>query len=145
MGYVIGFVLALVVAAFARLAGLDRDRAFYPTVLIVVASYYVLFAVMGGSPRALVGELMVMGLFVALAVGGFRWSSWMVAAGLAGHGLFDFVHASVVSNAGVPEFWPAFCGAYDVTAGVLLACLSHDVRTYLPRGLTSTFEFRALL
>ena len=145
MGYGIGFVLALVVAAFARLAGLDRDRAFYPTVLIVVASYYVLFAVMGGSPRALAGELMVMGLFVALAVGGFKWGSWVVAAGLAGHGIFDFVHASVVSNPGVPEFWPAFCGTYDVTAGVLLAYISRDVRGYLPRGLSSTFEFRALL
>lgn len=145
MGYVIGVALALGVAALARLAGLDRDRAFYPTVLIVVASYYVLFAVMGGSPRALVGESMVMGLFVALAVGGFRWSSWMVAAGLAGHGIFDVVHASVVSNPGVPEFWPAFCGAYDVTAGVLLAYISRDARGYLPRGLRSTFEFRALL
>jgi hypothetical protein len=86
-----------------------------------------------------------MGLFVALAVGGFKWSSWMVAAGLAGHGVFDFVHASVVSNAGVPDYWPAFCGAYDVTAGALLAYLSRDVRGYLPRGLSSTFEFRALL
>lgn len=145
MGYAVGFVLALVVAAFARLAGLDRDRSFYPTVLIVVASYYVLFAVMGGAPRALVGELMVMGLFVALAIGGLKWSSWMVAAGLAGHGIFDFVHASVVSNPGVPEFWPAFCGAYDVTAGVLLAYISRDARAYLPRDLSSTFEFRALL
>jgi hypothetical protein len=145
MGYVVGFLLALVVAAFARLAGLDRDRSFYPTILIVVASYYVLFAVMGGSPRALMGELLGMGVFVALAVGGLRWSSWMVAAGLAGHGVFDFVHAGLVSNPGVPEFWPAFCGAYDVTAGVLLAYISRDARTYVPRGFRSTFEFRALL
>jgi hypothetical protein len=145
MGYVVGFVLAVVVAACARLAGLDRDRSFYPTVLIVVASYYVLFAVMGGSPRALMGELMVMGVFVALALGGLKWSAWMVAAGLAGHGIFDVVHASVVSNPGVPGFWPAFCGAYDVTAGVLLAYTSRNARTYLPRGFNSTFEFRALL
>ena len=44
MPFVIGIVLALGVAALARFAGLDRDRAFYPTVLIVVASYSVLFA-----------------------------------------------------------------------------------------------------
>ena len=45
-GYVVGAVLAPLVSGFARLVGLDRDRAFYPTVLIVVALYYVLFAVM---------------------------------------------------------------------------------------------------
>ena len=52
IGYVVGAVLAPLVSVFARLTGLDRDRAFYPTVLLVVASYYVLFAVMGGSLRA---------------------------------------------------------------------------------------------
>ena len=50
MGYAIGIVLALCVSVFARVVGLDRDRAFYPTVLVVIASYYVLFAVMGGHP-----------------------------------------------------------------------------------------------
>ena len=41
MGYGIGSLLSVVVSVFARSVGLDRDRAFYPTVLIVVASYYV--------------------------------------------------------------------------------------------------------
>ncbi len=34
MEYLIGLVLSLVVAGFAAIAGFDRDRAFYPTVLI---------------------------------------------------------------------------------------------------------------
>lgn len=45
----VGCVLALVVALFARVVGLDRDRAFYPTVLVVIACLYDLFAVLGGS------------------------------------------------------------------------------------------------
>ena len=50
--YVAGIVLSIGVAAFARRVGLDRDRAFYPTVAIVVASYYVLFAAMRAArPR----------------------------------------------------------------------------------------------
>ena len=40
MPYVIGIVLSLGVALLARGVGFDRDRAFYPTVLIVIASYY---------------------------------------------------------------------------------------------------------
>ena len=47
--YVVGIVLSIGVALFARWVGFDRDRAFYPTVLIVIASYYVLFAAMIGS------------------------------------------------------------------------------------------------
>ena len=53
----VGVVLALAVGLFARVVGLDRDRAFYPTVLAVIASLYNLFAVMGGSTRALLSEL----------------------------------------------------------------------------------------
>ena len=51
MPYAIGVVLALSTVAFARLVGFDRDRAFYPIVLVIIASYYVLFAVMGGSTK----------------------------------------------------------------------------------------------
>jgi hypothetical protein len=118
--YAIGIVLALAVCFFARSVGLDRDRAFYPTVLIVIASYYVLFAVMGGSMRALVLESIVMTVFVCVAVLGFKFNLWLVVAALATHGVFDFLHGHIVSNPGVPEWWPAFCLAVDVgAAGVL--------------------------
>jgi hypothetical protein len=39
MGYLIGLILSLAVAGSATVIGLDRERAFYPTVLIVIASY----------------------------------------------------------------------------------------------------------
>lgn len=42
-------------------------------------------------------------------------------AGLAGHGIFDFVHGYLIANSGVPAFWPAFCGSYDVVAAAGLA------------------------
>jgi hypothetical protein len=123
MGYGIGSVLALVVSVFAKSVGLDRDRAFYPTVLIVVGSYYVLFAVMGGTTQALIIELIGMTSFVLAAVAGFKFNQWIAVAGLVGHGVFDFVHASIITNAGVPAWWPPFCGAYDVCAGGCLAWL----------------------
>ena len=52
--FVAGIVLSAGVALFARRVGLDRDRAFYPTVMIVIALYYVLFAVMSGSVQTVV-------------------------------------------------------------------------------------------
>jgi hypothetical protein len=123
-GYSVGIVLAVAVSIFARLVGLDRDRAFYATVLIVVGSLYVLFAVMSGSMHALAVELIGMSVFAACAVVGFRKNMWLVVAGLAGHGVFDFFHAGLVSNPGVPVWWPAFCGSYDVVAAACLAWIS---------------------
>src|SRR4029077_8339538 len=121
--YVVGVVLSLVVAVFARFSGFDRDRAFYATAVVVVASYYVLFAVMGGSVHALLVESLVMTAFAAAAVLGFKSSTWIVVAALAGHGVLDGFHGLVIDNAGVPAYWPAFCGAYDVGAAGWLAWL----------------------
>jgi hypothetical protein len=120
---VIGALLALAVGLFATGVGLDRDRAFYPVVIIVIALLYALFAVMGGSTHALALEALAGAVFVAAAVAGFRRSLWIAAAALAAHGVFDFVHAFVISNPGVPGWWPEFCLAYDVVAAAYLAWL----------------------
>ena len=119
--YVVGLVLSIGVAVFARLVGFDRDRAFYPTVLIVIASYYVLFAVMSGSVETVLVESVMMALFAVAAVAGFKASPWIVVAALAGHGVQDAVHSHIIANAGVPAWWPAWCLAYDVGAAGALA------------------------
>jgi len=126
----IGVLLALAVGLFATGVGLDRDRAFYPTVTIVIGALYALFAVMGESTEALVRESLAGAVFVGLAVIGFRWSLWVVVVALAGHGMFDFIHAGLISNPGVPQWWPEFCGAYDATAATYLAWLLKSGRTH---------------
>ena len=84
MEYLIGVGLAAVVCIFAMAAGFDRDRVFYPTLLIVVATYYILFAVIGNSTRALAIESTIAGIFFVLAVAGFKKSLWLVVAGSSG-------------------------------------------------------------
>ncbi len=123
MSLIVGALLALAVGLFATVVGLDRDRAFYPVVAIVIASLYALFAVMGESTHALVLESLAGAVFIALAVAGFKWSLWMAVAALAAHGVFDFVHAAVISNPGVPVWWPGFCLTYDVVAAAYLGWL----------------------
>ncbi|MBI2518614.1 MAG: hypothetical protein HYV95_17200 [Opitutae bacterium] len=129
MQYLIGIVLALVVFLFARLVRLDRDRAFYPTVLIVVASYYGLFAIVGGSLVTLALESIAIVGFIALSVAGFKFSLWLVAAALFAHGIYDFFHGHLIANTGMPAWWPGFCMAYDVTASVCLAWLLRPAKT----------------
>jgi len=121
MPYVLGIVLALAVGAYATAMRLDRDRAFYPVLLIVFGSYYVLFAILSGSASAIVIESLITAGFALVASLGFRRSLWLVVAGLVAHGAMDLVHGQLVTNPGVPAWWPAWCMSYDVVAGAYLA------------------------
>lgn len=121
MPVIIGIAIALGVALLGRVAGLERERSFYTTITIVVAHYYLLFATMAGLHATLVLEAIAGGAFVIAAVIGYRSSMWIVAAALAGHGVFDFFHDALIHDPGVPAFWPSFCMAYDVVAGAYLA------------------------
>jgi len=123
LAYLVGVVLALAVSGAATVFRLDRDRAFYPTVLIVIASYYALFAVIGGSTHALLVEAAVISLYCAAAIVGFKRSLWLIVAALAAHGVFDALHPQLFADPGVPMWWPPFCLAYDVVAAGYLACL----------------------
>ena len=123
MPLLIGALLALAVALLGRVAGLDRDRAFYAVALLVIGSYYILFAVIGGAPGDLATELLIYAPFAALAIAGFRTTMWLVVAGLAAHGALDLVYPDLVAGRGVPAFWPMFCMSYDVVAAACLAAL----------------------
>lgn len=123
MAYLVGVVLAFTVCGVATIVRFDRDRAFYPTVTIVIASYYALFAVMGGSTRVLMQESIAITAFLVMAIVGFKRNLWLIVVALAAHGVFDFIHDGVIADPGVPEWWPAFCLAYDVVTAAYLASL----------------------
>ena len=59
---------------------------------------------------------------------GFKRNLWIVASALVAHGIFDLVHAGLITNPGVPIWWPEFCSAYDIVAGVYLAVLLRNGR-----------------
>ena len=123
MAMLIGIATALAVGLFGSVTGFDRERVFYPTSLVVIASYYILFAVMSGSYASLGPELVIFACFAALAAWGFRRDLCLVIVGLVAHGVMDFFHGGLVANPGVPTWWPAWCAAYDITAPVYLAVL----------------------
>ena len=64
MPSLVGIGLGLSVCILATMIGLDRDRAFYPTITIVIASYYALFAIMGQSVHALATESIAIAAFL---------------------------------------------------------------------------------
>ena len=126
MAFVIGVLLAVGIAALAKFTRFDEDRSFYSTVLVIIASYYVLFAVSGSSNRALVSELVVAVVFSTLAIYGALILPTLVGIGIIAHGLFDLVHDSVIQNAGVPNWWPTFCASIDVALGLWVVALTRS-------------------
>jgi hypothetical protein len=121
MEYLIGLFLGLAVSVSATLIGFDKDRAFYPTVMVVIASYYGLFAVLSGSVRALLFESIAIVAFSYISVLGFKRNLWLVVGALGAHSIFDFFHSQIVTNSGVPSWWPMFCLTYDIVAASYLA------------------------
>ena len=66
---------------------------------------------------------------------GFRGKAWVVVAGLAGHGAMDLVHHLLVSNPGVPSFWPGFCATFDIVAALYLVGVTMLRRAAPARGI----------
>lgn len=111
----IGVTLAVMIAIAARITRFDIDRSYYATVLVVIASYYVLFAFI--AQEAILSEILVATLFSAIAIlGVYRWTP-LIGIGILLHGIFDLIHPHVVHNSGVPIWWPAFCGGVDIILG----------------------------
>ena len=121
MALLVGLIIALAVGVLGTTACLDRDRSFYPVIAIVVASYYALFATIGGPTETLVIESSIGIGFAALAVVGYKSSLWLAMVALAGHGVFDLLHGLFIANPGMPIWWPTFCATFDVLLGGYMA------------------------
>ena len=131
--FIAGGLLAVTVAAFAKATRFELDRGFYPTVLIIIVSYYVLFAILGGSSRALLWETVVAVAFSVVAVSGALRFPFLVGGGIAAHGIFDLLHHLIIQNPGVPSWWPSFCFRVDVLLGLWVIGLSRSRRDDLLR------------
>ena len=121
MEYIVGIGLAIVFCSAAAGLGLDRERVFYPAVVMAVTSYYLAFTVADGRSEVWLSELVIAAFFIAAAVLGFKRSPWIALLALGGHGAMDAFHHLLVHNEGVPAAWPGFCGSFDVTAAVVAA------------------------
>ena len=133
---VIGVLLAVGIAALAKFTRFDEDRSFYSTILVIVASYYVLFAVLDSSAHALVWELVIAVAFSTVAITGALFLPTLVGIGIIAHGLFDLVHDGLIANSGVPTWWPSFCASIDVVLGLWVIIVT---RSRLTTGKTKTF------
>jgi hypothetical protein len=123
MEYIVGLTLALLFCTAAGALGMDRERVFYPAVVMAVASYYLAFAVVDGRGEVMLLEVAIAAVFIVAAVLGFKRNPWIAVAALGGHGVMDTFHHLLVHNNGVPSSWPGFCATFDVAAALIVAGL----------------------
>ncbi len=118
MEYVVGILGAVALAVFAKgFRVLTGTGPFAHSVLIVIAFLYVLFRAIDGRTSVLLVEGTSALVFSGIAMLGFRNGCRIVGIGIAAHGVFDLLHYHFVEDAGVPVWWPGFCGSIDILLG----------------------------
>ena len=92
----------------------------YALGLALIAAVYIGFAVADGRVRIIVIECMVAMAFAVVTAAGITGPAWVLAFGLAAHGVKDAwqQRSQFVSGA---RWWPPFCAAVDWVVASIIA------------------------
>jgi len=125
----VGAAVGVFTIAFARF--IRGERWLYSLGLLALPGLYAFFALRAGEQAVGVKEMIygipfvVAGLvFASVSV---RRSAVVVGAFWLLHGLYDLVHSRLITNAGVPGWYPVFCFVVDAVVGAYLLWLSRRV------------------
>ena len=119
-------VLTIVFARFIR-----GERWLYSLGLLSLPGIYAFFALQAGEQAVGVREMLygapyvVAGLVFALV--SVRQSAVVVGALWLLHGLYDLAHSQLITNTGVPGWYPIFCFVVDAVIGSYLLWLSRRI------------------
>jgi hypothetical protein len=116
-------VLTIVSARFIR-----GERWVYSLGLITLPSLYASFGLRASEPSVSLKEMIYGAPYViaglVFACVGVRRSAVVVGAMWLLHGLYDLAHSRVITNPGVPGWYPVFCFVVDAVVGLYVLWLS---------------------
>ena len=92
----------------------------YALGLAAIASIYIGFAVADGRARIILVECLVASAFVVVAAAGITGPAWLLAFGLAAHGVKDAWQQRRRFVSGT-RWWPPFCAAVDFVVALIIA------------------------
>lgn len=125
----IGAAVGVLTIAFAR--AIRGQHWVYSIGLLTLPSLYASFALRAGEQVVALKEMiygvpfLVAGVvFAALSV---RHSAILVGALWILHGLYDLTHSQLITNVGVPGWYPVWCFSVDVVIGAYLLWLSRRI------------------
>ncbi|HKI01293.1 MAG TPA: DUF6010 family protein [Thermoanaerobaculia bacterium] len=125
----IGVAVGVLTIVLARI--IHGQHWLYSLGLLTLPSLYAFFALQAGEQALGVKEMMygipfvVAGLVFAFV--SIRQSAVVVGAFWILHGLYDLMHSRLVTNPGVPDWYPVWCFSVDVVIGAYLLWLSRRV------------------
>jgi hypothetical protein len=125
----VGVAVGVLAIATARL--IRGQHWLYSIGLLTLPSLYAFWALRAGEQAVGVNE-MIYGIpfYVAGLVFAFvsvRQSAVVVGAFWILHGLYDVVHGRLITNPGVPGWYPAFCCLVDLVIGAYVLWLSRRI------------------
>ena len=125
----IGAAVGVLTIVSARL--IRGERWLYSLGLLTLPGIYTFFALQAGELAVGVRE-MIYGIPYVVAGLVFAFVSVRQSAVVVGvfwllHGLFDLAHSQLITNAGVPDWYPMFCFVVDAVIGSYLLWLSRRV------------------
>jgi hypothetical protein len=115
-GIVVGAIQAATPLAFWWL----DPATVYALGLAMIAAIYIGFAVADGRWRVIAVESGVAMAFVVIAAAGITGPAWLLALGLAAHGLKDAWQQRSQYVSGT-RWWPPFCAAVDWVVALVIA------------------------
>ena len=126
---IIGVAVGVLVIVSARTV--RGERWVYSLGLLTLPSLYAFFALQAGDQAVSIQEIiyglpyLIAGVVFALV--SVRQSAIIVGAFWILHGAYDLTHDQLITNAGVPVWYPVFCFAVDVVIGAYLLWLSQRI------------------
>ena len=125
----IGAAVGVLTIALARL--IRAQRWLYSIGLLTLPGLYAFFALQAGERAVGVKELIYGIPFIAAGLAfafvSVRQSAVVVGAFWILHGLYDLTHSRLITNAGVPGWYPVWCFSVDVVIGAYLLWLSRRI------------------
>ena len=125
----IGAAVGVFTIALARV--IRGQRWLYSIGLLTLPSLYAFFALRVGEPAVGAREMLYGIPFIAaglvFAFVSVRQSAVVVGAFWILHGLYDLAHGRLITNAGVPDWYPVWCFSVDVVMGAYLLWLSRRI------------------
>ena len=118
---IIGFSLAAATCIVLALLPVEWARDVTAILLTLIASIYIGFSVGSNGQLPLFSQVIGCVFFVALALLGLWVSWWFLAAGLALHGVWDYLHHGKHGRGVVPKWYVPLCAVYDLTVALFVA------------------------
>lgn len=121
---IVGSGLGLTASVVMWRSGMLSERSASAVALVAIASFYPVFALAQADRSDVIVHLLIFAAFLGMAWIGYRRGLMIIGVALIAHGGFDA--AMMVLAHPAPDWWPAFCAAFDLVLGAAVIAFARQ-------------------